>query len=214
VAENSTAARLLIVACLALAVACEEGDDNDDCPCDAGVDGDADTDTDADADTDTDTDGVDCTETFESFEGIVEHAGALVEAETVLIKAYEGTQGQGCGYGAVTAMYLRDATAGDYDLAPTTNIHDCDKCIVLGANCSIPDPSSCVVFFLATEGHLDLVSIVEDEPWGNHFEFVAENLVLVEHTIDWESGVAEPVAYGETMCIDSWQMATELIDWN
>jgi hypothetical protein len=141
-------------------------------------------------------------------------AGALVEADVTVIEAYEGIQGQGCGYGAVANLMLRDAAAGDYYLAPTANIADCDKCVLLGASCSIANPISCATLYVATEGFLDLVMIVEGEPWDNWFEFVAEDLVLAEHTVDWGTGAVEPVPGGQQICVGSWHMALALADWN
>ena len=44
--------------------------------------------------------------------------------------------------------------------------------------------------------------------------FEAEDLVLTEHLVDWESGDLSPVYYdGETMCIEHWHMGTTLVDW-
>jgi hypothetical protein len=196
---------LVIVACLVAPTACDQGND-DECPCDAGADGDTDSDSDADTDP--------CAETWTDFQGAIEHGGAYAQGEAIVIEAYEGIQGQGCGYGAVAGLYLHDAHAGDYEVAATNDLHTCDECILLGANCSIAVPSSCSTFFLATEGSLALVMIVDEEPWNNWFEFVAEDLVLVEHVVEWESGAVEPVPNGQTMCIDYWHIGITLTDMN
>jgi hypothetical protein len=197
-----------LLSALAL-VACDRDADSG---ADAGADTDVDSDTDADADADSDTTA--CVETFASFEGDLVIAGGHYDGDEIVIKAYEGYEDESCGCSTVAGLILRDAAVGDYDLASQGQYQSCDKCLVLGVNCSIPAVTSCMSHYIATTGTLNLVMVVEPEPWDNHFEFLATDVILEEALLDWETGESEPLPNAERICIDHWHLSVELANWN